>query len=81
MKHGGTRLGAGRHYKWVGGKTKTMRVPAAYVAKIVRVINYMDSHEGQLPVGIAFFIEEDFSLPGYDASQELPYPRNYSDTK
>ena len=73
-KHGGSRLGAGRPHKYQGGETKLVRIPVAYVDKILRVVAYMDANEGQLPLEIAFATEEDFSLPGYDASRELPYP-------
>ncbi|MEG4408942.1 hypothetical protein [Microcoleus sp. MON2_D5] len=76
-KHGGKRLGAGRPHKWQGGQTKLVRIPISYVDKILRVVAYMDSNKGELPLGIAFFTEEDFSLPGYDALQEIPYPRRY----
>ena len=75
-KHGGSRTGAGRPHKYQGGETKLVRIPVAYVDKILRVVAYMDANEGQLPPDIAFFTEEDFSPPGYDASSELPYP-NY----
>jgi len=77
IKHGGSRTGAGRPYKWRGGKTKLIRIPADYAEKILRVVAYMDMNEGQLPLDIAFFTEEDFSPPGYDTSPELPYP-NYN---
>ena len=76
-KHGGSRTGAGRPHKWQGGETKLVRIPVAYVDKILRVVAYMDMNEGQLPQEIAFFTEEDCSPPGYDASRELPYP-NYN---
>jgi hypothetical protein len=76
-KHGGSRTGAGRPHKWQGGETKLVRIPVAYVDKILRIVAYMDANEGQVPQGIAFATEgEDFSFPGYDASPELPYP-NY----
>ena len=75
IKHGGSRTGAGRPHKYQGGETKLVRIPVAYVDKILRVVAYMDANEGQLPQEIAFATEgEDFSLPGYDSSQELPYP-------
>ncbi|MEG3923043.1 hypothetical protein QUA07_28595 [Microcoleus sp. T3_A4] len=75
IKHGGKRLGAGRPHRWAGGKTKTIRVPAAYVDKILRVVQFMDCNEGQLPTDIAFHTEgEEFSIPGYDAIKEIPYP-------
>ena len=74
IKHGGSRAGAGRPHKYQGGETKLVRIPVAYVDKILRVVAYMDANEGQLPTDIAFFTEEDFSLPGYDANRELPYP-------
>jgi hypothetical protein len=74
-KHGGSPTGAGRPHKWQGGETKLVRIPVAYVDKILQIVAYMDANEGQLPPGIAFFIEgEDFPPPGYDDSQELPYP-------
>ena len=67
-------MGAGRPHKYQGGETKLVRIPVAYVDKILRVVAYMDANEGQLPTDIAFFTEEDFSLPGHDASRELPSP-------
>lgn len=74
-KHGGSRLGAGRPHKWQGGETKLVRIPVAYVDKILRIVAYMDANEGRLPTDIAFHTEgEFFSIPGYDASNELPYP-------
>ena len=81
IKHGGERLGAGRPHKWQGGKTKLVRIPIAYVDKILRVVAYMDAWEGQLPLNIAFFTEPDSPLPGYKPRFQLPYPKNYSDTK
>jgi len=74
IKHGGSRAGAGRPHKYQGGETKLVRIPVVYVDKILRVVAYMDANEGQLPLEIAFATEEDFSLPGYNASRELPYP-------
>jgi hypothetical protein len=75
IKHGGSRTGAGRPHKYQGGETKLVRIPVAYVDKILRVVAYMDANEGQLPPDIAFATEgKDFSCPGYDASRELPYP-------
>ena len=74
-KHGGSRTGAGRPHKWQGGETKLVRIPVAYVDKILQIVAYMDANEGQLPTDIAIFIEgEDFPPPGYDDSRELPYP-------
>ena len=73
IKHGGSRTGAGRPHKYQGGETKLVRIPVAYVDKILRVVAYMDANKGQLPQEIAFFTEEEFSPPGYDASLELPY--------
>jgi hypothetical protein len=80
-KHGGKRLGAGRPYKWQGGSTKLVRIPVSYVDQILRVVDYMDANEGQLPLNIAFFTEPDSPLPGYKPHFQLPYPKNYSDTK
>ena len=73
-KHGGKRLGSGRPHKWQGGATKLVRIPMSYVEQILRVVDYMDANDGQLPPDIAFFTEENFSCPRYDASRELPYP-------
>lgn len=70
-RHGGSRLGAGRPYKWHGGKTKLIRIPVAYVNKILRVVVYMDTNEGQLPQNIAFFTEPDSPLPGYKPHSQL----------
>jgi hypothetical protein len=81
IKHGGLRAGAGRPHKWQGGKTKLVRIPVVYVDKILRVVAYMDANEGQLPQNIAFFTEPDSPLPGYKPRFQLPYPKNYSDTK
>ena len=81
IKHGGLRAGAGRPYKWQGGETKLVRIPVAYVDKILRVVAYMDAREGQLPQNIAFFTEPDSPLPGYKPHSQLPYPKNYTDLK
>ena len=81
IKHGGLRAGAGRPHKWQGGKTKLVRIPVAYVDKILRVVAYMDAREGQLPLNIAFFTEPFEPLPGYKSHSQLAYPKNYSDTK
>ncbi len=81
IKHGGLRAGAGRPYKWQGGETKLVRIPVAYVDKILRVVAYMDANEGQLPQGIAFFTEPEEPLPGYKPHSQLPYPKNYTDLK
>ncbi|MEG4330002.1 hypothetical protein [Microcoleus sp. herbarium5] len=80
---GGLRLRAGRPYKWqAAGKTKLVRIPALYVERILQVVSYMDANEGQLPASVAFFITPpDCLLPGYKARPQLPYPRNYTDTK
>jgi hypothetical protein len=80
-KHGGSRRGAGRPYKWQGGETKLIRIPADYVDKILRVVAYMDANEGQLPLNIALFTEPDSPLPGYKPHSQLLYPKNRSDTK
>jgi hypothetical protein len=73
-------MGAGRPYRR-GGKTKLIRIPADYAEKILRVVAYMDANEGQLPQDIAFFTEPDSPLPGYKPHSQVPYPKNYSDTK
>jgi hypothetical protein len=64
-----------------GAETKLVRIPIAYVDKILRVVDYMDANEGQLPQDIAFFTEPDSPLPGYKPRFQLPYPKNYSDIK
>ncbi len=74
-KHGSKRLGSGRPHKWQGGAMKLVRIPISYVEQILRVVDYMDANEGRLPTGIAFHTEgENFTMPGYDPSSELPEP-------
>ncbi|WP_293158162.1 MULTISPECIES: hypothetical protein [unclassified Microcoleus] len=83
QKRGGLRVGAGRPFKWQkSGKTKSVRIPADYVDRILRVVSYMDQNDGQLPPGVAFFTEENFPSPKFSPQfKEFPYPRNYSDIK
>jgi hypothetical protein len=74
LKRGGVRAGSGRPYKWrEAGQTRTIRVPVAYVDKILEIISYMDANDGQAP-------GDPFSpLPGYKPFPELPYPHNSTD--
>jgi hypothetical protein len=47
--HGGARPGAGRHRHWKHQPVKMVRLPVAFVEKILEVAEYMDQHDGQLP--------------------------------
>jgi hypothetical protein len=47
--HGGARPGAGRRWRWKHQPVKMVRVPVAFVDKILEVADYMDQNEGQLP--------------------------------
>jgi hypothetical protein len=47
--HGGARPGAGRHRHWKHQPVKMLRLPVAFVKKILEVAEYMDQHDGQLP--------------------------------
>jgi hypothetical protein len=47
--HGGVRPGAGRRWRWKHQPVKMVRVPVAFVEKILEVADYMDQHDGQLP--------------------------------
>jgi len=78
-KRGGVRSGAGRPYKWrTGGPTKLVRIPSAYVDKILELVSYMDANEGELPNSIFFALNFDAPIPGYH-DDSLPYPRNPTD--
>jgi hypothetical protein len=43
MPRGGYRVGAGGRFKWIHGKTKTIRVPEALADEIVRLAIMLDS--------------------------------------
>jgi hypothetical protein len=47
--HGGARPGAGRRWRWKHQPVKMVRLPVAFLEKILEVADYMDQHDGQLP--------------------------------
>jgi hypothetical protein len=47
--HGGARPGAGRPRCWKHRPLKLVRVPVAFVEKILEVAQYMDQNDGRLP--------------------------------
>jgi len=47
--HGGARPGAGRRWRWKHQPVKMVRLPVAFLDKILEVADYMDQNEGQLP--------------------------------
>lgn len=47
--HGGARPGAGRRWRWKHQSVKMVRLPVAFLEKILEVADYMDQHDGQLP--------------------------------
>jgi hypothetical protein len=51
--HGGARPGAGRRWRWKHQPVKMVRLPVAFVDKILRVAEYMDQNDGELPFGKA----------------------------
>ena len=46
---GGARAGAGRPRRWKHRPLKMVRLPVAFVEKILEVARYMDQNDGQLP--------------------------------
>jgi hypothetical protein len=46
---GGARTGAGRPRRWKHRPLKMVRLPVAFVEKILEVARYMDQNDGQLP--------------------------------
>jgi hypothetical protein len=46
---GGARPGAGRPRLWKHGPLKMVRLPVAFVEKILEIAQYMDQNDGQLP--------------------------------
>src|SRR4028119_249076 len=48
-RHGGARPGAGRPRRWKHRPLKMVRLPVAFVEKILEVVRYMDQNDGQLP--------------------------------
>jgi len=47
--HGGVRTGAGRPRRWKHQPLKMVRLPVAFVEEILKVAEYMDQNDGQLP--------------------------------
>ena len=47
--HGGARPGAGRRWRWKHQPVKMVRLPVAFLDKILEVADYMDQNEGRLP--------------------------------
>jgi len=47
--HGGARPGAGRRWCWKHQPVKMVRLPVAFLDKILEVADYMDQNEGRLP--------------------------------
>jgi hypothetical protein len=47
--HGGARTGAGRPRHWKHRPLKMVRLPVAFLEKILEVAQYMDQNEGRLP--------------------------------
>ena len=48
-RHGGARPGAGRLPLWKHRPLKMVRLPLAFVEKILEVAQYMDQNDGRLP--------------------------------
>jgi len=47
--HGGARTGAGRPGHWKHRPLKMVRLPVAFLEKILEVARYMDQNDGRLP--------------------------------
>jgi hypothetical protein len=47
--HGGATPGAGRRWRWKHQPVKMVRLPVAFLDKILQVAEYMDQNEGRLP--------------------------------
>jgi len=72
--HGGTRAGAGRPGRWKHRPLKMIRVPVAFVEKILEVAEYMDRNDGQLPFSQAPVIisgHRSHSLSGQELKEFL----------
>jgi hypothetical protein len=54
--YGGARPGAGRRWRWKHQPVKMVRLPVAFLEKILEVADYMDQHDGQLPLAEASVI-------------------------
>jgi hypothetical protein len=54
--HGGARAGAGRRWRWKHQPVKMVRLPVAFLDKILEVAEYMDQNEGRLPFSEASVI-------------------------
>jgi hypothetical protein len=72
--HGGARAGAGRPGRWKHRPLKMIRVPVAFVEKILEVAEYMDRNDGQLPFSQAPVIVSEYrshSLSGQELKEFL----------
>ncbi len=47
--HGGARPRAGRRWRWKHQPVKMVRLPVAFLDKILEVADYMDQNKGRLP--------------------------------
>jgi len=47
--HGGARPRAGRRWRWKHQPVKMVRLPVAFLDKILEVADYMDQNDGRLP--------------------------------
>jgi len=47
--HGGARPEAGRRWRWKHQPVKMVRLPVAFLDKILEVADYMDQNDGRLP--------------------------------
>jgi hypothetical protein len=47
--HGGARPGAGRRWRWKHQPVKMVRLPVAFLDKILELADYMDQNDGRLP--------------------------------
>jgi hypothetical protein len=66
--HGGARPGAGRRWRWKHQPVKMVRLPVAFLDKILEVADYMDQNDGRLPFSQA---SEDLIIISGHPSQSL----------
>jgi len=66
--HGGARPGAGRRWRWKHQPVKMVRLPVAFLDKILEVADYMDQNDGRLPFSEA---SEDFVIISGHPSESL----------
>ena len=53
-RHGGARPGAGRPRCWKHRPLKMVRLPVAFVEKILEIAQYMDQNDGRVPFTEAY---------------------------